>query len=741
MHQHPQNPQNHGRRRSAVATAVFKINAVIGVAILIGSVLGAGGVAFAQGQPIVFSAVGDVPYSTGEISEFQEHMDNLDLYSGSEFLVHLGDIKSGGGTCAESWYQSMAASLRTLSIPAFIVPGDNEWNDCSNPTQAWGLWVKHLMAIEQFFCGVPLVERQSVRPENFAFVKSGVLFIGINKVSGGLGSGETQTRLQQDGDWITLQMQSKGNSVRAAVIFAQARPSGSPLESMLGNAASAFGKPVLYIHGDGHSWTYDEGYLEPNITKVQVDRGSITHPPVHVTVTMDPDLSNAFLFNRDPWPNGTTPVNKAPCANAGPDKQIASGASTVLNGKMSDDGEPTPPQLQVNWTHVSGGGVVTFGNRNALSTSVQFSANDSYTLRLTVSDKALTSSDTVGVDVGVVPNAETVVTISTPVSGSEFDLGQTVTFIGSASDDFDSGLTASLSWTSSLSGPMGTGGTVSTATLPVGEHTITASVTDSGGRTGSESIIVTIVDPATEPPSSPTVDVRVANGNDDAEESATGSVSLSSSDLELVADGSNQTVGMRFNGVAIQKGATINNAWIQFQTDQTSNGATTVTIRGQAADNAATFTTAAANLSSRTKTTAAVSWSPVAWNSVGAAGADQRTPDLKSVIQEIVNRPGWSSGNSLAILITGTGQRTAESYNGVPNGAPLLHIESAPSVPAPDIDAVPNPYAYGSVLVGTTASGTVAIKNVGTQELQVNANSLSGADAAQFAITLESSAP
>ena len=87
------------------------------------------------------------------------------------------------------------------------------------------------------------------------------------------------------------------------VIFAQARPSGSPLESELAATAAAFGKPVLYIHGDGHSWTFDEGYLgEPNITKVQVDRGSISHPPVHVTVTMDPN--NAFLFNRDPWPIG-----------------------------------------------------------------------------------------------------------------------------------------------------------------------------------------------------------------------------------------------------------------------------------------------------------------------------------------------------------------------------------------------------------------------------------------------------
>ena len=361
--------------------------------------------------------------------------------------------------------------------------------------------------------------------------------------------------------------------------------------------------------------------------------------------------------------------------------------------------------------------------------------NGSHTLRLTVTDGALTSSDTVVVDVGVAPNAAPTVDISSPVSGSEFDLGQTVTFIGSASDDVDTGLTASLSWTSSVNGTIGAGGTFSTSTLSLGEHTITASVTDSGGRTGSASIIVTIVNPTTVPPSSPTLDVRVASSADDAEESATRSVSLTSSDLELVADGSNQTVGMRFNGITIQKGTTINNAWIQFQTDQASNVQTTLTIRGQAADNAPTFTTATANLSSRPRTTAAVGWSPVPWNTVGEALEAQRTPNLKTVIQEIVNRAGWSSGNSLAILITGTGQRVAESFNGVANAAPLLHIESAPAVPAPDINAAPNPYGFASVVVGATASGTVVITNVGSEDLQVSATNLSGTDASQFAIT------
>jgi hypothetical protein len=45
------------------------------------------------------------------------------------------------------------------------------------------------------------------------------------------------------------------------------------------------------------------------------------------------------------------------------------------------------------------------------------------------------------------------------------------------------------------------------------------------------------------------------------------------------------------------------------------------------------------------------------------------------VIQEIVNRPGWASGNSLVILISGTGKRVAESFNGDKTGAALLHVE------------------------------------------------------------------
>ncbi|MFO0981465.1 MAG: hypothetical protein U1E76_06875 [Planctomycetota bacterium] len=41
--------------------------------------------------------------------------------------------------------------------------------------------------------------------------------------------------------------------------------------------------------------------------------------------------------------------------------------------------------------------------------------------------------------------------------------------------------TASLAWTSNLQGQIGTGGTFTRSDLVVGTHTITATVTDSGG--------------------------------------------------------------------------------------------------------------------------------------------------------------------------------------------------------------------------------------------------------------------
>lgn len=131
---------------------------------------------------------------------------------------------------------------------------------------------------------------------------------------------------------------------------------------------------------------------------------------------------------------------------------------------------------------------------------------------------------------------------------------------------------------------------------------------------------------------------------------------------------------MRFNGLNIPQGATITRATLQFKVDEISTNSANLMIEGEASDAALTYTSVNAKISNRERTSAFVEWIPVAWPIVSQSGPDQQTPDLSAIIQEITDRPGWTSGNSLALMITGSGRRTAESFNGDAAGAPLLEV-------------------------------------------------------------------
>ncbi len=179
--------------------------------------------------------------------------------------------------------------------------------------------------------------------------------------------------------------------------------------------------------------------------------------------------------------------------------------------------------------------------------------------------------------------------------------------------------------------------------------------------------------------------VRVSQSSDDAEESLGGGydgyMDLTSTDLELIYEAEfslNQEVGLRFQNMTIPPGAAINKAYIQFTADEIDSGTTNLTIYGEDIDNAPTFTNGASsyNISARTKTSTSVDWTNVpAWTSIGDAGLDQRTPDISPIIQEIVDRTGWSNGNSLVVIITGSGARVAEAYDGIAGSAPLLVVD------------------------------------------------------------------
>ena len=61
-------------------------------------------------------------------------------------------------------------------------------------------------------------------------------------------------------------------------------------------AAQNFGKPILYMMGDDHSWVLDNPYNDaPNVTRVTVEQGV---PSVRVTISNDP--TDPFAFDRVP---------------------------------------------------------------------------------------------------------------------------------------------------------------------------------------------------------------------------------------------------------------------------------------------------------------------------------------------------------------------------------------------------------------------------------------------------------
>jgi hypothetical protein len=106
------------------------------------------------------------------------------------------------------------------------------------------------------------------------------------------------------------------------------------------------------------------------------------------------------------------------------------------------------------------------------------------------------------------------------------------------------------------------------------------------------------------------VEIQIHNSADDAEESTdTGHVDLTSGDLQLVDDGSeNQLIGVRFRRVTIPQGAQITSAVIEFVKDRNSSDTVNLTIRGEAVDDAAVYRAVSADISSRTTTASSVPW-------------------------------------------------------------------------------------------------------------------------------------
>ena len=192
-----------------------------------------------------------------------------------------------------------------------------------------------------------------------------------------------------------------------------------------------------------------------------------------------------------------------------------------------------------------------------------------------------------------------------------------------------------------------------------------------------------------------TVDYDVAASGDDANAGsiaspgkgpATANITAGDITAALLSPGShgagdNWSFGARFVGVAVPQAAVIVSATLVLTGGATyAPGGITVRyiISGQDEDTAQAFTTGAGDSLSngdRPRTTA-----DATMNVPAVTANVEYSVDITAIVQELVNRAGWVSGNAMALLgdndaATTTGEwQDFHSYDGDPTRAPRISI-------------------------------------------------------------------
>lgn len=310
------------------------------------------GIAHANGASTSFIALGDMPYSQEEADLMDGALREAIRSENPPFIVHWGDIKSGGASCTDDLLRDEIQRVMALiDGPVFYTPGDNEWTDCDRfwLDERFSELERLALIRELAFRGGPKaplewrVERQPSYPENAIWSYEGVVFVTLHIV--GTNNGRKEVRE----DDIDLAMASTiardhANRVwlekartracgddwrcrdpaRALVLIAQADvtlPSGAgactvenprecdafaPLRGQLRLASAGFPGPMLFLHGDSRPYCWDKdfgGERAPRLWRLNGPGDGALADALRITVTGNPDMpfeATSLLKGRAP---------------------------------------------------------------------------------------------------------------------------------------------------------------------------------------------------------------------------------------------------------------------------------------------------------------------------------------------------------------------------------------------------------------------------------------------------------
>ena len=258
-----------------------------------------------------FAVIGDGPYGENQEPAYDNLINDINSDKSVKFVIHVGDIKSGGERCDDELLIRRFNQYETFATPFIYTPGDNEWTDCHRLSNGSYLPTERLDFLRTLFFPVPgkttgqrtisvttqaTFDGREKFVENTLFSKRGVVF-SQNHVVGSNNNlnpwnqidandsmedprpdriAEFEERNQASIEWLDYTFDyAIENNAKAVFLSFHANPRFDLNREEIGRAgfndfidrllarAMEFDKPVVLAHGDFHVFVTDKPRLVP----------------------------------------------------------------------------------------------------------------------------------------------------------------------------------------------------------------------------------------------------------------------------------------------------------------------------------------------------------------------------------------------------------------------------------------------------------------------------------------------
>lgn len=287
-----------------------------------------------------FVALGDLPYGSDDTAgaKYRTLITQINALK-PEFSIHVGDFKEGSGRCSDEEFERQRKHFDLFKRAVIYTPGDNDWTDCGRKSNGSYDPLERLTKLRgQFFkpdtslgqTPLPVVSQAQAMPTHSTYIEnqrwqfSNTLFTTLhivgsdNRFAPNHAEAETEflAREQANIAWLNETFRIAANQKLQTLVFAfqadvirtmsrtgaLAEKTGyhRTIEKTLLPLARDFQGSILIVHGDSHTFEFDQTFLLDsqvlkNVYRLEVPGAKTTGA---VSVTIDEGSPRPFSVKK-----------------------------------------------------------------------------------------------------------------------------------------------------------------------------------------------------------------------------------------------------------------------------------------------------------------------------------------------------------------------------------------------------------------------------------------------------------